>query len=316
MRVERRRFRSLEAYQAISLQNVNCTEILQLSRGKFDFSMQRVDLGDLVLEWNQLNVACRIRETFVPDGLLIGIPLDRGSVTLEGSRIDSDSVLVWRSGQELEYAFAPGTRGLYLLLSGVLLARMEIPQSFSPVRTLQKPNLQEVIDVCRAATLLLQSHDASGDDALQHAATVVGARERILSALIPALATWNAHGKEPNKAVHSHYWPLIKQAEALMWAGQPPASSDSMAELLGVSRRTLFHAFRTSLGMGPYQFDRLIRLHQLRRALIHAFPESSQVTVLAVDHGFSHLGRLSVDYRNLFGESPRTTLGRAPTVAH
>jgi hypothetical protein len=36
------------------------------------------------------------------------------------------------------------------------------------------------------------------------------------------------------------------------------------------------------------------------------------VTSVATDHGFSELGRFSVQYRTLFGESPSASLQRPP----
>ena len=69
----------------------------------------------------------------------------------------------------------------------------------TPVQKLVKQHLQEVIEVCRAITMLLQVHNECGDNAFQHAAAVVDARERILSALISTLATWEADGDEPDK---------------------------------------------------------------------------------------------------------------------
>ena len=45
------------------------------------------------------------------------------------------------------------------------------------------------------------------------------------------------------------------------------------------------------------------------RALMTADPQTHSVTQIALDTGFSHLGRFSVAYRAYFGEAPRETLG-------
>jgi hypothetical protein len=45
-----------------------------------------------------------------------------------------------------------------------------------------------------------------------------------------------------------------------------------------------------------------------RCALQKADPGVSRVTDIATEHGFWELGRFSVNYRQLFGESPITTL--------
>ena len=51
-------------------------------------------------------------------------------------------------------------------------------------------------------------------------------------------------------------------------------------------------------------------MHLVRRALLHADPLISTVTRIVTDHGFWELGRFSVAYRTLFGESPSATLRR------
>jgi AraC-like DNA-binding protein len=54
----------------------------------------------------------------------------------------------------------------------------------------------------------------------------------------------------------------------------------------------------------------LRRMHLTRRALLCADPSMSTVTRIVTDHGFWELGRFSVAYRALFGESPSETLRR------
>jgi AraC-like DNA-binding protein len=79
---------------------------------------------------------------------------------------------------------------------------------------------------------------------------------------------------------------------------------------IGVAERTLRAACEEHLGMGPIRFLTLRRMHLVRRALLRADPSTSTVTRIVTDHGFWELGRFSVAYRALFGESPSATLRR------
>ena len=54
------------------------------------------------------------------------------------------------------------------------------------------------------------------------------------------------------------------------------------------------------------------RMNQVRVALMRADPAKATVTGIATGHGFWELGRFSVAYRTLFGESPSASL-RRPT---
>jgi AraC-like DNA-binding protein len=80
---------------------------------------------------------------------------------------------------------------------------------------------------------------------------------------------------------------------------------------IGVAERTLRAACEEYLGMGPIRYLTLRRMHLARRALLHCDPARSNVTMIATDYGFWELGRFSVAYRNLFGESPSETLRQA-----
>jgi hypothetical protein len=53
-------------------------------------------------------------------------------------------------------------------------------------------------------------------------------------------------------------------------------------------------------------------MHLARQALLKADAMSTTVTWIAPDQGFSKLGKFSVAYRSLFGESPSATSRRRP----
>ena len=64
--------------------------------------------------------------------------------------------------------------------------------------------------------------------------------------------------------------------------------------------------------MSPHRYLWLRRMNLARRSLSRAGPGKATVTSIATEHGFWELGRFSVEYRKLFGETPSTTLRSGP----
>jgi len=84
-----------------------------------------------------------------------------------------------------------------------------------------------------------------------------------------------------------------------------------LAATIGVSERALRAKFAEAVGMSPTRYLRQRRLAMAYHALLEANPKMTTVTKIALDYGFSELGRFAVAYRELFGESPSATLRRA-----
>ena len=58
------------------------------------------------------------------------------------------------------------------------------------------------------------------------------------------------------------------------------------------------------------EYARVWGLNAARLDLVADDSPLHTVTEIALDNGFTHLGRFSVNYRELFGESPSETLAR------
>ena len=104
---------------------------------------------------------------------------------------------------------------------------------------------------------------------------------------------------------------IIARFEQFLEANRDrPLYVTEICAAIGVAERTLRACCEEHLGMGPIRFLTLRRMHLVHRALLRADPSKSTVTRTVTDHGFWELGRFSVAYRGLFGESPSETLQR------
>lgn len=105
---------------------------------------------------------------------------------------------------------------------------------------------------------------------------------------------------------------LVEQAEILALTDEPLHIS-ALCRTLQVSERTLRKAFHKIHRIPPCRRLRWLRMYRARRALQSADRRLATVTGIATHFGFMELGRFSVEYRSLFGESPSQTLH--PTTA-
>lgn len=106
---------------------------------------------------------------------------------------------------------------------------------------------------------------------------------------------------------------IIRQFEQFLRANPDrPLYLSEICAATGARERTLRAACEEYLGMGPIRYLTLRRMHLARRALLCTEPSKASVTRVVTDHGFWELGRFSIAYRSLFGESPSETLRRPP----
>lgn len=82
----------------------------------------------------------------------------------------------------------------------------------------------------------------------------------------------------------------------------------NLCEVCNASQRTLEYAFRERYGMTPKAFTLIYRLNNARKHLRVTDPKTNQVSAIAQQHGFWHMGQFSSSYRKLFAELPSETL--------
>ncbi|WP_433728376.1 AraC family transcriptional regulator [Actinoplanes sp. CA-051413] len=81
-----------------------------------------------------------------------------------------------------------------------------------------------------------------------------------------------------------------------------------LAQIAGVSSRSLQDGFQRYLGTSPMAYLREVRLSLAHQQLGEAGPEQTTVTEIAYRCGFVHLGRFAAVYRRRYGVSPSQTL--------
>ena len=85
-----------------------------------------------------------------------------------------------------------------------------------------------------------------------------------------------------------------------------PITITDILSICGCSRTALFSCFKKTRGYTPLQFLSEQRLLKARRDITKSSPQKT-IAVIALDCGFTHLGRFSQQYRRRFGELPSET---------
>jgi AraC-like DNA-binding protein/DNA-binding CsgD family transcriptional regulator len=102
--------------------------------------------------------------------------------------------------------------------------------------------------------------------------------------------------------------PVKRAVEAMERHPEYPFTISRLAQIAGVSARTLYEAFRRHMGIAPMCCLRQIRLARAHDDLCRA--DACHITVARVAHrwGFTHLGRFAGAYRARYGVNPSDTL--------
>lgn len=104
---------------------------------------------------------------------------------------------------------------------------------------------------------------------------------------------------------------IVRKAEETFFASrQAKTSLADLCAATGVSQSALYRAFSAVCGEPPLAYFHKRRLTDARRRLINAPAHRGAIKHAALSVGLTELGRFSVEYRRLFGESPSATLNR------
>jgi len=91
-----------------------------------------------------------------------------------------------------------------------------------------------------------------------------------------------------------------------------PVHLEDLSRHTGVGIRMVQRCFRAHFDTTITDFLKAVRLDAAYRELAVKYPGETNVKQVALQNGFTHLGRFSVAYRQRFGELPSETLAARP----
>jgi AraC-like DNA-binding protein len=285
-----------------------------LQRGEFRATSTHIDLHQLFMYRSRVNLPRVMKVT--PSGTRAGIVFatDPGQPLMLINGIEIADGQIARTGLDWERylrSSAPCGWGSMSLAAEDLAAASEaiigrelMPASFA--RSLAPP--------APVLSRLRKLHGAAGD--LAKTAPDILAKPEVARAIEQALVEamlfclTDSHSDQVRNVQRYRARVMRRLEEALMAKLGEPLYIAELSAQVGASYWTLRDCCIEYLGMGPKRYLWLRRMNLARRALRNADAEKTTVTEIASDYGFWELGRFSVAYRSLFGESPSAALHR------
>ena len=201
-----------------------------------------------------------------------------------------NEAVIEHPGTEHDYIVPAGLDSLVIHIDRALLENLGLRLSTTVEKKLPMVSLRTLANECREVTkFIMQLSTTQNNEALQKKL-----RNSILLRLQEAMAPWARTSTQDNffAPYASRDYLLFKRAENLileMGLGKRPSIS-YLADRLGVSKRSLYYAFKKWVGMGPNTFFEVMRLHHVRDRLLAGKPSTSNVTNAAKELGFTHPG--------------------------
>jgi len=304
-------FESLEEFGK-PLRRYFSLEVSQLQPGSFTGSLSFLCSGAALLYRQNYPRPVHITGEVLGGRFGVGIRLGMGGAIFAGETVDERHLPSAMTGEEIEFTGRGGYRQMVLAVDQARLLRMaeaervapRVLRGLSPGRNGMALSVHPRWGACVAETFgkLLGEADAG---------LIRASPENFEDLIYESILSVVEHSDLPCGRTPA----AVVVRRAIDWADSSPGMLPrihGLAAGLRMSPRTLQKAFFSVTGMGPNAFFRTRLLNRARHVLLRSDPGGTKVCAVATDLGFTELGRFSVRYRELFGESPSQTLLRRP----
>jgi AraC-like DNA-binding protein len=290
-------------------------EVLVKSRGDFRAELTRIDLDRLWIQRGYDSLPRIVHAANDPkrSPILFLDGVGQSSLLLSGLEVSAGEMVVYSSGSINHQQTSGPCRWATMSLTPEDLAAAGRAIAG---RELTAPSDTLVVRPARAVMERLMTLHAAACQLAKGAPdilTLPGIARALEQELVRALVACLTERPLPEaKSCGGAHAKVIARFEDFLAARRyEPLYLAEICAGISVSERTLRTCCHEHLGMGPVRYLWLRRMHLARRALLLSDAREANVTRIATDFGFWELGRFSVEYRTLFGESPSAALHRS-----
>jgi AraC-like DNA-binding protein len=280
-------------------------EVRQLGNGKFRSDLAVRSTAQVELYADRFNTAVSVHLD-APEGTVgfVFPRTDSGRFLASGQHVGNNKLIVVRHGEGTDIVGPAliGTEDFAISEEKfVALSRTLCPSFSRPVGTTIIEGNTPKLNAIRGAILHLVAHpehDVSDEELSDLLAVTIAWMGRSAAYRGPKPLTISPTrarvAKQAQEYIEEHYDGTVR--------------IEDLCRVTGVGVRTLQRCFREYFDVTISEFLKTERLNSAHRSLGASQSDNSTVAEIAMQHGFTHLGRFSVEFRKRFGESPRTTL--------
>lgn len=313
-------------YQPLSVTDFDPDAFLEVIRGgrfehevvdarSLDATLERIEGSDVLVDCGSYGFGTIVRGDFDPDRICFGAAGGgEGPTRINGQDVAWNDVQYYAEGEELLYRAGPGTRWMAVQIDRAVLERSAAERTERPVELDAMGRNQNLrltpMSVRRLHRCVASVLDDARRPNLPEGQTGL---QSLVDTLVDVVTDVDDRQPTTVRAGESARRRLVDRAIRLVRAcPTEPYDSQSICRPLGVSERSLQLAFRQCLGMSPSRYLLTVRLNRVHRELMGARPGGRRVNDIAVEHGFTHLGRFAQQYRACFLRRPSESLRATP----
>ena len=148
----------------------------------------------------------------------------------------------------------------------------------------------------------------SGGETIRNALSLRQIEQEMADRLVRLLAECRHPIK--NKPVRKRDLALKPAENYIFESDSSVVTIPELCNAANASKRTLEYAFLERYALTPKAYTLIYRLNNAHKQLRQAKLGTNQVSEIARQHGFWHMGQFSADYKKLFANHPSETLNR------
>ena len=281
-------------------------ELTQMHKGSSHVTLEAVHTPRIQLGHTYYSQALLIKGAFPPKSILLFYTKTDAELTFQNSSVQKYELIISDSGDELDFLTKSQSEVFTIAIEETLFYEAffsffgdELKLFLQKKRFFIRPEMASTfIDgisswisylKTKPALLTQKNYDAVETAILKHIFSTLQIEKRL-----------KAHAKFDIANIRNKLDSVL-------------TSNIDMATLsheLKISKRQLYHAFKSGYGFTPKKYLQNLRLNAIRKTLLTAYPGETKVSDIAFRYQFFHMGHFAQEYKKMFDESPSQTLQR------